>query len=117
MLQRFECDKHELLSSISTSLIGDNQDPRKRRGRPTSLAARKRSKVQQVLKQNKPLAVQLSAHMPIAGSKGRRRYRSTRNSPVFGGIKCSFCNVSLCVKREKIGFCHSMKELFTYSSR
>ena len=91
----------EFLSSISTSLIDNNQNSRKRRGRPISLSARKQSEVQQVLKQNKPSAVQLSAHMPVAGSKGRCRYCSTRSSPVVSSIKCNFCNVSLCVKRKK----------------
>ena len=107
----------EFLSSISTSFVDNNRNSRKRRGRPISVSARKQTEVQKVLKQNIPSAVQLSAHMPVAGSKGRCRYCSTRSSLVFSSIKCNRCNISLCVKRKKIVFCYFMKESFKYYSR
>ncbi len=78
------------------SLVGD-QSSRKRRGRTVFISVRKQNEIQRTLGNNKPSA----AHMPVAGSRGRCKYRSTRASPVFSSIKCNFCGVSLCVKRKK----------------
>lgn len=92
----------EFLFSISISLIG-NQSSRKRRGRPIHCSPRNGKQIQQTLKKNSP-SVQLLAHMLIAGSGGRCKYCSTRTSLVFSSIKCSFCEIFLCVEKTKSCF-------------
>ena len=89
----------EFLSSVSISPI-DNQSSQKRRGSPVGISSRKQSEIQRTLG-NKPSAAQLLAHMPVAGSRGRCKYCSTRASTVFSCIKCNFCDISLCVKRKR----------------
>ena len=89
----------EFLASVATSLKSDQNSPRKR-GRPIHFSERKQKQIQQTLK-NKHSSGKLLAHMPIAGTRGRCRYCCTRAVPVFSSIKCSFCGVSLCVKRNK----------------
>lgn len=86
----------KFLSSVSMSLIG-GQSSRKRKGRPVLISARKQSEIQRTLGNNKPSAAQFSAHMPVAGSRGRCKYCSTRASPVFSSIKCNFCDMFLFV--------------------
>jgi hypothetical protein len=90
----------EFLASVSISLVGD-QSSRKRRGRPVLISVRKQNEIQRTLGNKKPSPAQFSAHMPVAGSRGRCKYCSTRASPVFSSIKCNFCGVALCVKRKK----------------
>ena len=89
----------EFLCSVSMSLISD-QSSRKRRGRPVHLSHAKEKQIQQTLT-SKSSSIQLLAHMPVAGSKGRCRLCSTKAFPVFSTIKCSFCGVALCVKKSK----------------
>jgi len=71
----------EFLSSVSISLI-DDQSSWRRRGRPVGISARKQSEIQHTLGK-KPPAAQLSAHMPVAGSRGR-----CKNIAVRGLLQC-----------------------------
>lgn len=89
----------EFLSSISLSLVGDRSS-RKRRGRPVYFSAQKRRRIQST-SGNESLSTPLVAHMPVAGPKGRCGYCSTKARPIFSNIKCSFCNISFCVKQGK----------------
>lgn len=89
----------EFLSSVSMALIGDT-NLRKRRGRSIHFSAQKQRQTQLTFNKN-PLSTRLSTHMPVVGTKGRCGYCSTKVRPIYSNIKCSFCSISLCVKKNK----------------
>ena len=99
----------QFLCSVSTSLIGDHNVPKKN-GRLIHLSIRKRNLIQQTTV-NEHAPTKLLAHMPVVGSKRRFRYCSTKAKTVFSTVKCSLCNISLCVKQDKNCFCHFMTHM------
>lgn len=82
----------------------DNQNLSKRKGRPIQLPIQKRNRILQTCTSEHPPS-KLLAHMPVTTSRGRCWYCSTKSSPVFSIVKCSFLwRLPLCKTKRRTVF-------------